>query len=108
MIGGYTFRDVLSVKAWSLVLGDDTIYCYALNCKAQFVVCGDDFVTTANSIANKATTTRAGYGSWKIARMAATFVITYLETLVKKLGAKDAACHGGYTFPPAFCSAMVF
>ena len=108
MIGGYTFCDVLSVKAWSLVLGDDKIYCYALDCKAQFVACGDDFVTTANSIANKATTTRAGYGSWKVARMAATFVITYLETLVKKSGAKGATCYGCYTFPPTFYSDMEF
>ena len=89
-------------------MGDDEIYRFALDCKDQFVACGDDFVTTTNSISNKAAATRAGYGSWKAARMATTFVITYPETLVKKSGAKDAAYHGGYTFTPDFGSDMAF
>ena len=96
------------MKAWSATLGDNKIYRFALNCKAQLVTCGDEFITTADSIANKASATRAGYSSWKAAMITATYGITSLETLVKKSEKKDAATHGSYVFTPAFGSAAIF
>ena len=68
-----------------------------------------DFVTTADLITNKAPATQECYGSsWKAARIADTFAITYPETLVKKLEKKDTASHGGYIFTPDFGFTVTF
>ena len=105
-IGGYTLRDVSDVKAWSATLCNHKIHCLAFHCKAQGVACMYDFVTTADLITNKAPATQECYGSsWKAARIADTFAITYPETLVKKLEKEDAASYGGYIFTPVFGSA---
>jgi hypothetical protein len=76
--------------------------------KAQIMACVDDFVTTSESLANKAAAIKAGYGSWKAARMAATFDIVYPETMIKKSAKAADAGHGGWTFQPSFADAKVF
>ena len=45
------------------MLGDDEIYRFAFDMKAQIVACADDFVTTGESLASKAVAIKAVFHS---------------------------------------------
>ena len=92
-MGGFTFRDASAVEALISVLGDDEIYRFAFDMKAQIVACTDDFVTTRESLASKAAAIKAGFHSWKAARMSATFDIKFPETMIKKSNKSEDAMH---------------
>ena len=51
-MGGYSFKDARAVQAWVTTLGDDEIYRFAVDFKAQLVACGDDSLTIAETIQN--------------------------------------------------------
>ena len=107
-MGGYSFKDARAVQAWVTTLGDDEIYRFAVDFKAQLVACGDDSLTIAETIQNRAAATKAGYNTWRAARMAGTFLVVYPDSIFKKSGSKDAATHGGFCFQPSFGSHTVF
>ena len=96
------------MQSWVKTLGDDKIYRFAVDFKAKLVACGDDSLTIAETIQNRAAGTKAGYNTWRAARMAGTFLVIYPESIFKKSGSKDAATHGGFCFQPSFGSHTVF
>ena len=79
------------MQAWIGTLGDGKIYRFAVNFKTQLVACRDDSLTISETIQNKVAATKAGYGSWRAARMASTFLVTYPDPIFKKDGSKDTA-----------------
>ena len=96
------------MQAWIKTLGDDEIYQFAFDFKAQLVACGDDSLTISETIQNKAAETKAGYDTWCVARMAGTFEVTYPGSIFKKSGSKDAASHRVFVFQPSFGSHTLF
>ena len=60
-MGGYSFKDARAVQSWVMTLGDDYIYRFPVDFKAQLVACGDDSLTIAEIIQNRAEATKAGY-----------------------------------------------
>jgi hypothetical protein len=107
-IGGHTFRDAGAVKLWSDLLGDDEIHRFAWDAKAQLVACVDNALTTAATVRQEGDAIKAGYGSYRSARMGATFSVSYPEVLFKATESKAAAVHQGFTFQSAFSSAEVY
>ena len=49
-MGGYSFKDARAVQSWVMTLGDDEIYRFAVDFKAQLVACGNDSLTIAETI----------------------------------------------------------
>ena len=96
------------VEALIQVLGDDEIYRFAFDMKAQLVACSGNFVTTSESLASKAATIKAGFHCWKAARMSATFDIRFPETMIKKSNKAEDATHEGWAFTPSFSSIKIF
>ena len=66
-MGGYSFQDARAVHAWVTTLGDDEIYRFAVDFKAQLVACRDDALTIAETIQNRAAATKAGHATWRAA-----------------------------------------
>ena len=60
------------MQSWVTNLGDYKIYRFAVDFKAQLVACGDDALIIAETIQNRAAATKAGYNTWRAARMAGT------------------------------------
>ena len=75
--------------------------------KAQIVACSATALTISDTVHNRASADKAGYGSWQAANMVGTFKVTFPDTIFKKLTNKDAATHAGFGFQPAFGSQTV-
>ena len=63
-MGGYSFKDTRAVEAWLAVIGDDEVYRFAMDFKAQIVACSATSLTISDTIHNRASAAKAGYGSW--------------------------------------------
>ena len=76
--------------------------------KAQIVACSATALTISDTVHNRASADKAGYGSWQAANMVGTFKVTFPDTIFKKLTNKDAATHAGFGFQPSFGSQTVY
>ena len=76
--------------------------------RAQIGSCSANNLTTGNVVHNRASSVKAGYGTWQAAAMATSFEITHPDTIFKHSQSTAAASHGGMAFSPAFASHQVF
>ena len=98
-IAGYTFKDSKDVDAWLGQLRIDETYRFALDAKAQLSGCAEDFVSVGEGLANKSAAIKAGFGSYKSARMAATFDMTYPTVMVKPSAKSEDVSMGDIVSP---------
>ena len=72
------------------------------------MACVDSAPTTASTVRQEGEARKAGFGSFRSARMEATFAVTYPEGMFTSTETKAGAAHQGFAFKSAFGSAEVY